>query len=176
MWPNATRAWELLSGATARFEESMTPLTRGLGGAKRDAEDAFGEDFKREANREPSGVYAPLTHRSANPLSGYGNQEMGTRLMAHMLGLDIPGVEPPTHSIPAQDWWFHTDDVMQNSPSSLLSPQQSEVRQTSNQAIFPITTPPVTSSTSNQWLQELAETNSAFGGFDFQGFTNPERH
>ena len=34
-----------------------------------------------------------------------GVQDLSTRIMAHMLGLEMPGVEPSTSFFPGYEWW-----------------------------------------------------------------------
>lgn len=55
------------------------------------------EAFGSEVNRSTP----PTEHIQTEP----GVQDLNTRLMAHMLGLDIPGIEPSTSYYPGYEWW-----------------------------------------------------------------------
>lgn len=37
-----------------------------------------------------------------------GVQDLGTRMMAHFLGLDVPGMEPSTSFYPGYEWWHRS--------------------------------------------------------------------
>lgn len=68
---------------------------------KRGADDAFGREknsdmLQREAFGD-SGSKERMT-------STTGIQDISTRMMAHMLGLDIPGIEPSTSYYPGYEW------------------------------------------------------------------------
>jgi hypothetical protein len=80
VWPSASRAWDLLNGVQLRTH--VNPLVSAVShrypdGNKRVAEDAFEECGTGYSRQEPNG----------------GN-EISQRLMAHMLGLEAPGVDP----------------------------------------------------------------------------------
>lgn len=66
---------------------------------KRAAQDAFedekGSDFSRAEQFVARGT--DQTPAVGLPLHGNGVQDMSTRLMAHMLGLEVAGVDPSTH-------------------------------------------------------------------------------
>ncbi|KII93670.1 hypothetical protein PLICRDRAFT_35889 [Plicaturopsis crispa FD-325 SS-3] len=98
VWPSAQRAWDLLHGAKVRFDSALTP---GPDRHKRPAEDAFGQEkasdyLQREA-------FSNWEQAPASP--GNGVQDLTTRIMAHMLGLDVPGVEASTSYYPGYEWW-----------------------------------------------------------------------
>ena len=70
---------------------------------KRDAEDAFGQDksyFARDTFGTPKGG-----DKAAADAGESGVQALSSRIMAHMLGLDVPGVEPSTSFLPGYEWW-----------------------------------------------------------------------
>lgn len=47
---------------------------------------------------------------------------MSTRIMAHMLGLDIPGVEPSASYLPGYEWWPRTASSSQVLTPTTTSP------------------------------------------------------
>ncbi|KAG0702716.1 fungal-specific transcription factor domain-containing protein [Suillus ampliporus] len=99
-WPSAGRAWDLLNGVR-QVDGNMPPLMHGPDRQKRAADDAFGERSSDVLQREAFGDIIP---RERAPQDS-GIQEISTRMMAHMLGLDIPGIEPSTSYYPGYEWW-----------------------------------------------------------------------
>lgn len=104
VWPSAARAWELLKGVNLGPEISPSPPSKFPERNKRPAEDAFGQEkssdlLQREAFGTPSNIF------DQNTISGSGVQDTNTRLMAHMLGLEIPGIEASTSYYPGYEWW-----------------------------------------------------------------------
>ncbi|KAF8215918.1 fungal-specific transcription factor domain-containing protein [Mycena galopus ATCC 62051] len=91
IWPSAARAYELLNGVKLGALNAPPP-TNSADRHKRHAEAAFGQD------RPPD---YPLREFGQND----GVQDVANKLMAHMLGLDIPGVEPSTSFYTGCDWW-----------------------------------------------------------------------
>lgn len=89
---------------------------------KRHAETAFGQ--------EKSTGYLQREFYET-PQSGFENQngvqELSTRLMAHMLGLDVPGVEPSTSYYPGYEWWPRPNQDLSQPSSQPLSPSGSNV-------------------------------------------------
>jgi hypothetical protein len=92
---------------------------------KRHADDAFGQEkssdyLQREAFREPE--VEEVAHEGED-----GVQELGTRIMAHMLGLHIPGIEASTSYYPGYEWWPRSSEAM--TPSSHpVTPMPPETR------------------------------------------------
>lgn len=85
---------------------------------KRGADDAFGREkssdfLQREAfgDRDSKERMTPTA----------GIQDISTRMMAHMLGLDIPGIEPSTSYYPGYEWWPRTTNVV-HGPSGYQQP------------------------------------------------------
>jgi hypothetical protein len=74
---------------------------------KRGAQDAFGEDNRPDypAHEVFAPAGAPETTGGGSLQHETGVQDVSTRLMAHMLGLEIPGVEPSTSYFPGYEWW-----------------------------------------------------------------------
>ncbi|KAF9486569.1 hypothetical protein BDN70DRAFT_870159 [Pholiota conissans] len=116
VWPSASRAWELLNGVQLRTHAppaaQFQPHYQNLDRNKRGAQDAFGEDNRPDypaqgtfgaSPTSPGG--APNGGQGLNLPNETGVQDVSTRLMAHMLGLEIPGVEPSTSYFPGYEWW-----------------------------------------------------------------------
>ncbi|KAF5388613.1 hypothetical protein D9757_004721 [Collybiopsis confluens] len=108
LWPSASRARDLLSGVRVGVSDFMSRPSN-ASKLKRHVDDAFGHDdnaeyVQREALREgPQQVptHAQVAHRTGQD----GVQDFSQRIMAHMLGLDVPGVEPSTSLYPGYEWW-----------------------------------------------------------------------
>ncbi|KAF8971739.1 fungal-specific transcription factor domain-containing protein [Flammula alnicola] len=85
VWPSASRAWELLNGVQLRLAHNRRPLSR----------------------RNIRSAWAPEPAAANNNMQNNTNgvQDISTRLMAHMLGLEVPGVEPSTSYFPGYEWW-----------------------------------------------------------------------
>ncbi|KAJ7170147.1 fungal-specific transcription factor domain-containing protein [Mycena filopes] len=95
IWPSAGRAWELLTGVKLGALNAVVLPPQSHDRHKRHAEDAFGHgppDY-------------PLRDEQQTGQNVDGVQDIGNKLMAHMLGLDIPGVEPSTSFYTGCDWW-----------------------------------------------------------------------
>ena len=84
---------------------------------KRHAEDAFGLD--KTSDLLSQNIFRP---KSPEKESSPGFQDMSTQIMAQMLGLDIPGIEPSTSYLPGYEWWPRSRDSL--SPEE-LSPSTS---------------------------------------------------
>ncbi|KAG2045142.1 fungal-specific transcription factor domain-containing protein [Suillus americanus] len=100
-WPSAGRAWDLLNGVRVQVDSNMPHLVHGPDRQKRAADDAFGERSSDVLQRE---AFGDVLQRERAPQNS-GIQEISTRMMAHMLGLDIPGIEPSTSYYPGYEWW-----------------------------------------------------------------------
>ncbi|KAJ7787328.1 hypothetical protein B0H14DRAFT_3505677 [Mycena olivaceomarginata] len=80
------------------FQSDGVPFFSNAVRNKRRAEDAFGQDeWQLEQNVD-------------------GIQDVANKLMAHMLGLDIPGVEPSTSFYTGSDRWARPDSAQQPMP------------------------------------------------------------
>jgi hypothetical protein len=104
IWPSASRAYDLLNGVKIQFDNAWTHLDPSSDHRrKRPADDAFGREKSSDLlQREAFGVLADKDMPSSD---GNGVQDISTRIMAHMLGLDIPGIEPSTSYLPGYEWW-----------------------------------------------------------------------
>lgn len=106
---------------------------------KRLAEDAFAQESAPEA---PS---------SFDPAAVNGVQDLNMRIMAHMLGLDIPGIEASTSFYPGYEWWPRTNETMP--PEA--GPSTNDV---GNQAIaYPHNVPQPQNTPSTGWLMNDTE-------------------
>ncbi|KAF7311124.1 Zn(2)-C6 fungal-type domain-containing protein [Mycena chlorophos] len=104
IWPSAARAYELLNGVKLGHHAPLPPTTSHER-HKRHAEDAFGEERTPDyPNRDVDGV-----------------QDMANKLMAHMLGLDAPGVEPSTSLYSGCDWWGRPSPETSQWPAQFTS-------------------------------------------------------
>ncbi|KAL0951642.1 hypothetical protein HGRIS_008322 [Hohenbuehelia grisea] len=99
IWPSAARAWELLHGVKLGFDKDATLPQTGHR-HKRDAEDAFGQQPGADHHHEP-----PLDAIPHQDFEANGLQDLNSRLMAQMLGLSVPGMEPSTSFYPGYEWW-----------------------------------------------------------------------
>ena len=108
-WPSASRAWDLLNGAHVSVNRPSGASYTDPGyqaRSKRHAEDAFGHEEPVYPQQE---AFVPSSGAPQHaPTNQSGVQDLGTRMMAHMLGLDIPDVEPSTTFFPGYEWWPRT--------------------------------------------------------------------
>jgi hypothetical protein len=109
-WPAAQRAWELVHGAQTHLHNGFPHYPIGERHHKRAADDAFGlsekvsDVLQQEAFEERSRTHAPATTDAVG--SPHSPSAANTdRVLAHMLGLDIPGIEPSTSYLPGYEWW-----------------------------------------------------------------------
>ncbi|KAJ7492355.1 fungal-specific transcription factor domain-containing protein [Mycena latifolia] len=134
IWPSAARAWELLNGVKLGALNTVPPPSHSLDRHKRHAEDAFGQDRPPEYSSHALGDERQMGQNVD------GVQDVANKLMAHMLGLDIPGVEPSTSFYTGCDWWARP-----NQDSSQPMPPQNwpQAAPASSSSLFtPLTLPP----------------------------------
>ncbi|CAK5280628.1 unnamed protein product [Mycena citricolor] len=140
IWPSAARAFDLLNGVKLGNLNTLPPL-RNQERNKRHAEDAFGPD------RAPD--YPVRTDSDLGQQEGV--QDMANKLMAHMLGLDIPGVEPSTSFYSGCDWWSRNPETGQQQTQNWPSP-------TGPSMFNPLTMPGQTQAQSQrQWNEPARE-------------------
>ncbi|KAG9314135.1 hypothetical protein JVU11DRAFT_4920 [Chiua virens] len=107
-WPSAGRGWDLLHGAKVQVDSNLAPMVRSPDRQKRAADDAFGREKNSDfLQREAFGDYGSKERTASTT----GIQDISTRMMAHMLGLDIPGIEPSTSYYPGYEWWPRTTNA-----------------------------------------------------------------
>ncbi|KAF9270701.1 hypothetical protein L218DRAFT_993268 [Marasmius fiardii PR-910] len=149
LWPSAARALDLLSGVKLEYETSPQPLVSPTGDrlSKRHAEDAFGrENLRREAfgaDGNPNSNVQRVTgqhqaqrqsqQQQPSLVDVQGVQDLGTRIMAHMLGLDIPGLEPSTSYYQGYEWWPRGSEAKHQGSGStrrgaVLEPSTSQIQ------------------------------------------------
>jgi len=106
IWPSAGRAWALLEGAKVQFDNAVPLTKQGDDRRKRQADDAFGQEKNSDfLSRE---AFGPVDQELPSSQGAQGIQDMSTRMMAQMLGLDILGIEPSTSYYPGYEWWPRT--------------------------------------------------------------------
>ncbi len=115
VWPSASRAWDLLNGVQLTFDNAQTSEDSNSPGRKRQADIAFAQEkssdyLQREAFGDLNGPPQPEQET--------GVQDLSTRIMAHMLGLDIPGIEPSTSFYPGYEWWPRNGQSQGSQPMS----------------------------------------------------------
>jgi len=100
IWPSAYRAWGLIGGAKVHVDGGFMqskPTQR----PKRPAEDAFGVDDMTGAGLLPQFNFDPSTRADdAAPQASAAE----SRLLAHMLGIDFPSMEPSAPYAPGYEW------------------------------------------------------------------------
>jgi hypothetical protein len=101
-WPSAGRAYELLHGAKIQFDNAWTQHEASHDRLKRLAEDAFDEG-DQPVRPPPTFGDLPDINFDLLPLDGSGVQDMSTRMMAHMLGLETPGLWPSASYFPGYE-------------------------------------------------------------------------
>ena len=123
--PSASRAWDLLNGVQLRTHAQpavaalSSPQYQHIDRNKRPAQDAFGEEkssdyLQREAFGAVQPTDQPPRDQGLEENNVNGVQDISTRLMAHMLGLEVPGVEPSTSYYPGYEWWPRMNQGMIN--------------------------------------------------------------
>ncbi|KIK70628.1 hypothetical protein GYMLUDRAFT_209950 [Collybiopsis luxurians FD-317 M1] len=124
LWPSASRALDLLSGVRVGVDDYLSQHSNATR-LKRHVDDAFGQEKSSDyPQREalPEGVQqAPPHSQTAHPGQD-GVQDFSQKIMAHMLGLDVPGVEPSTSLYPGYEWWPRSEQ----SQGSALEPHAAQ--------------------------------------------------
>lgn len=91
------------------MDSNLTPMLQGPDRQKRGADDAFGREKSSDfLQREAFGDSSPKERITSTA----GIQDISTRMMAHMLGLDIPGIEPSTSYYPGYEWWPRATNIV----------------------------------------------------------------
>ncbi|KAG7099704.1 hypothetical protein E1B28_001524 [Marasmius oreades] len=147
LWPSAARALDLLSGVKLEYE-STQPLVPSGDRIKRPADDAFGQEKSSDyLQRETFGVdgnHQRLSQQQQPSLADVqGVQDLGTRIMAHMLGLDVPGMGPSASYYPGYEWWPRPgEDKQPGLTPRGAPPMQHQVRQVQQRPVQPQQLPP----------------------------------
>jgi hypothetical protein len=100
IWPSAYRAWGLIGGAKVHVDSGFLH-SKTTQRQKRPAEDAFGD--------EGSGAgLLPQTFNSGPPagadVAAPRTSAAESRLLAHMLGIDFPSIEPSASYVSGYEW------------------------------------------------------------------------
>lgn len=107
VWPSAARAWELLDGVKLGYEKAFS-VPQGAGDRsdrKRDLDNAFGPEDQKNSDYLQREAFGTYSNARQEPSPQNGMRDLSQRIMAHMLGLDIPGIEPSTSFYPGYEWW-----------------------------------------------------------------------
>lgn len=143
-WPSASRAWDLLNGAHVSVNRPNGASYTDSGyqaRSKRPADDAFGHEGPECAQQD---IFVPNTGTPQQAPNQNGVQDLSNRMMAHMLGLDIPGVEPSTTFLQDYEWWPRgTQDQLGNIRLAGTPLPMSEAPPRSSQAADPSMLPPL---------------------------------
>ncbi|TRM66257.1 fungal-specific transcription factor domain-containing protein [Schizophyllum amplum] len=102
VWPSAARAWELLDGVKLGYEKAFS-VPQGAGDRsdrKRDLDNAFGPEDQKNSDYLQREAFGTYSNARQEPSPQNGMRDLSQRIMAHMLGLDIPGIEPSTSFYP----------------------------------------------------------------------------
>jgi hypothetical protein len=122
VWPSASRAWDLLNGVKLGFDKVTAPLIHPPNENKRPAED----DYEKISDYLQHEAFGMFQGEQAAPQSTGGVRDLSARIMVHMLGLDVPGIEPSTSFYPGYEWWPRNNEGHSHSSSSQsLSPAAS---------------------------------------------------
>lgn len=157
IWPSAGRAWALLEGVKVQLDNVHTADSQGDDRRKRHADDAFGHEKNSDyLSREAFGT--ALSQQPQHEPQGV--QDINTRIMAHMLGLDVPGIEPSTSYYPGYEWWPRQDGQEQAQMQALPTPQ-----------LCPVPTTFDSPASLEEWLRaaSMAGKSAPNYGFDFSG-------
>ncbi|KAF8640616.1 hypothetical protein AX17_000277 [Amanita inopinata Kibby_2008] len=168
VWPSASRAWDLLNGVQLGAQGIHISHSQGSERHKRPAEDAFG--LERSSDYLQREVFE-VPQSEASVRGENGVQELGTRIMAHMLGLDIPGVEPSTSYYPGYEWWPRPSEEV--SQQALSSMQPAGVQNPLGSLSIPPTSGGLRNSGDSVWLQGNMPANTEPGlnfSYDFGRF------
>jgi len=96
---------------------------------KRPAQEAFEDEKASDFSRQEQFVAHSGSEQTGIPLQhGNGVQDMGTRLMAHMLGLEVAGVDSSTHYYSGNHWYPRLPQTtLQSEVPNLQYPLSAEI-------------------------------------------------
>ena len=119
IWPSAYRAWGLVGGAKVHVDSGLLH-SKPIQHPKRPADDAFGVDERSGAGLLPqtynfgSSARADVAAPQASPAE--------SRLLAHMLGIEFPPMEPSASYASGYEWWPRDQNKPRTPDSSTVSP------------------------------------------------------
>jgi hypothetical protein len=105
IWPAASRHKDLLNGANVQFQGLLTPLANGPDRLKRPAEDTPAANDRTSEILQREVFNNNGYEKPAPPAIGVPAGAEDTRIMARMLGLEIPGVQASTSYFPGYEYW-----------------------------------------------------------------------
>jgi len=137
IWPSAYRSWGLIGGAKVQVDNGiLNPKTTQR--PKRPADEALGAEERTRVGLPPQTFnFGPSTGADVASRQASATD---TRLVAHLLGLDIPSVDPASCT-PNYEWWprnqnkpYTPDDThaVSSSPKSAAMPIPFSFDQTHN--------------------------------------------
>jgi hypothetical protein len=160
IWPAASKAKDLLNGANVQYQGLLTPLANAPDRCKRPAEDISTVDNVSEAPRPEAFV----GYDKLSPSFSAGPED--TRIMARMLGLEIPGVQASTSYFPGYEYWpsiampplqamsihtnpMHTNQAVRVSLPPMMTPQPVASQQQQQPS-------PISASSPHDWNNSMA--------------------
>ncbi|KAI0068074.1 hypothetical protein BV25DRAFT_1875230 [Artomyces pyxidatus] len=164
IWPSARRAYDLLHGAKVHVDKGfLSSFVNAAPRPKRGADAAFGtdktvnilqkdslEELEQSQPTTPEAITAPAAAAVAD-----------NRILAHMLGIEIPGIEPSTSYLPGYEWWprpGQSSSPAASQPVSTPSPNSSRSSPPSTMGI-----PFSFDQTQNFWTEGVTAVNPDFG-------------
>ncbi|KAI6136403.1 fungal-specific transcription factor domain-containing protein [Pisolithus sp. B1] len=123
-WPSMGRTWDLLNGAKVKVDSNLLRLEQNADRQKRGADDAFGRE-KRSGLPQQEVFTDSAVADFVAPTGGI--QDISTCMMARMLGLDIPGIDPSASYHLGYEMWpqatFSNPQSHLQPPFANISPQ-----------------------------------------------------
>ncbi|KAK7695174.1 hypothetical protein QCA50_002364 [Cerrena zonata] len=106
-WPCAIQIRQLLQGCKVYLDPVLsTGEVNRPDRHKRDIDQALGTDRPSEMlQREVFGDPSVLRHQPYIPDSHQSRDDEAARIMAHSLGIPLPGIQPSTSYYPGYEWW-----------------------------------------------------------------------
>ncbi|KAI6120679.1 fungal-specific transcription factor domain-containing protein [Pisolithus croceorrhizus] len=123
-WPSMGRTWDLLNGAKVKVDSNLLRLEQNADRQKRGADDAFGREKRSGLPQQEVFTDSAIADFVA-PTGGI--QDISTCMMARMLGLDIPGIDPSASYHLGYEMWpqatFSNPQSHLQPPFANISPQ-----------------------------------------------------
>jgi len=167
IWPSASRAKELLQGANVQLHGNLTPFESAPERNKRPADELY-EKGKTSEFLQREVLNSALLEKAPSPR---GANENETQMMAHMLGLEIPGVQASTSYFPGYEWWpsiptMHSQSGRSPTYGLSQTAEHGTLPRNSADPMFPQTAP------TPEWLANLPSPPNSYNyhtasGYDF---------
>jgi hypothetical protein len=116
IWPSALRAFELLNGAKVHVDNSLLRFNE-VQRFKRPADDAFGTGDTNGGGLLTQSFGLGSSAAAVDTAAAPQVSPAQSRLLAHMLGLDLP-VEPSTSYLPDYERWDQNKPQLETPDSS----------------------------------------------------------